>query len=298
MKKIIILSPSGAIAPALIHGAAARLRQWGFSVEIAPSAMGSYGRFAATPADRLADLQSAIMSDADYVICSRGGYGLAQIIDQIVIPAQPQHIPVFIGFSDITALHCLMGHASRRSIHGCMCKALAADPNSEDGRSAELLHQLLLGHYLSYNLPAHPLNRPGDVTGMLRGGNLSILYSLQATPFACPIEEGDILFIEDVGEHPYAIDRMMQNLRLSGVLARLGGLIVGQFSDYEEDPRMPYSVYEGIRQLAEPYDYPILFNFPAGHVDNNQPLLLNQRHCLRVSSQSAHLKVANNSVEQ
>lgn len=270
-KKIIITAPAGAIDPALIDAAAVQLRLWGMDVQIAPHAKGAFGRFSATEDDRLSDIQLALESDADFILCARGGYGVAQIIDRIRLPQGPS--PVVIGFSDITALHSLLGHAGKRSIHGSMCKDLAEYAVHQE--ADDRLHDLLLGRALHYSLPAHPLNRAGQTEAVLRGGNLSLIYSLQQTPFACPVAEGDILFIEDIGEHPYAIDRMMQNLRLSGILSRIGGLIVGQFSDMEEDPRMPYSVYEGIRRMAEPYDYPVLFDFPAGHVDRNLPLILN-----------------------
>lgn len=281
MKKIQIIAPSGAIDPSLVHAAAQRLQSWGFDVQIGAHALSQYGRFSAPPTARLADLNAALHSDADYILCARGGYGLAQIIDQVELPESKS--PIIIGFSDITALHCLMGHANRPSIHGAMCKAFASDTEA-DNRSTEALRKLLLDEPLRYQLPTHPLNRMGEAQGCLRGGNLSILYSLQGSPFACPISRGDILFIEDIGEHPYAIDRMMQNLRLSDILSRIGGLIVGQFSDYEEDPRMPYSVYEGIREMAEPYDYPVWFDFPSGHTDFNMPLLLNSPCQMQVCS--------------
>lgn len=270
-KKIIITAPAGAIDPVLIDDASKLLQQWGFAVQVTPHAKGAFGRFSATEDERLSDFQFALESDADFILCARGGYGVAQIIDRIRIPQGPS--PVVIGFSDITALHSLLGNAGKRSIHGSMCKDLAEYSTHRD--ADDCLHDLLLGRPLHYSLPVHPLNRIGQTEATLRGGNLSLIYSLQQTPFACPVAEGDILFIEDIGEHPYAIDRMMQNLRLSGILSRISGLIVGQFSDMEEDPRMPYTVYEGIRRLAEPYDYPILFNFPAGHVVRNLPLILN-----------------------
>lgn len=279
-KRIAIFSPSGAIDPALMDGAAARLRAEGFLVDVAPHARGAFGRFAASEEDRLADLNALLRDQQyDYILAARGGYGLMQIIDKVALPAGK--VPCVIGFSDITALHCLMGHSGHPSIHGVMCKHLSEEPSRE---SADALISLLKGNALSYSLPAHPLNKEGRVQGILRGGNLSLLYGLQATPFCCPIAPGDILFIEDVGEHPYAIDRMMHNLRLSGALARLGGLVVGQFSDYEEDPRMPYTVYEGIRKMVEPYSYPVLFDFPAGHVLRNLPLVLNAPCQLCVSA--------------
>lgn len=257
-------------------------------VAIAPHARGAYGRFAATDEERLTDLEAALHSDADYILCARGGYGVARIIDRITLPQVKT--PVFIGFSDITGLHCLMGQENRLSIHGSMCKALCAAPESEEGRSAEALIRLICkleagsssSPLLHYSLPSHPLNRPGEATGKLRGGNLSILCSLHGTPFACRVDEGDILFIEDVGEHPYAIDRMMQHLRLSGMLGKLGGLIIGQFSDTEEDPRMPGTIYEEIRRMVEPYSYPVIFDFPAGHTDNNMPLLMNATCTMQV----------------
>ena len=277
--KIKIVSPSGAIDPQYIDRATEVLRGWGYEVSEAAHARGKVGRFAASDEERVADIAEALTDPAvDMILCARGGYGLQRIID--LIP--PIHKPI-IGFSDITALHCLMGHAGRTSIHGAMCKALASDADA-DRQSAQALQRLILGEPLRYQLSAHPLNRQGKAAGNLRGGNLSILYSLQGSPYACPVSEGDILFIEDIGEHPYAIDRMMQNLRLSGMLSRIGGLIVGQFSDYEEDPRMPYSVYEGIRNMVEQYDYPVWFDFPSGHTDFNMPILLNSPCQMQVCS--------------
>lgn len=283
-KKVTIVSPSGAIDPSLIDGAAARLQAEGFDVHIAAHARTSFGRFAASADDRLNDLQEALNDPSnDFIVCGRGGYGLMQIVDRIQMP---EHAPIVVGFSDITALHCLAGHHAQMSIHGVMCKHLSETPATE---SSEALVKVLQGAPLRYSIAAHPLNRSGEAKGILRGGNLSLLYGLQATPYDCPISEGDILFIEDVGEHPYAIDRMMQNLRLSGMLARLGGLVVGQFSDYDEDPRMPYTVYEGIRQMVEPYHYPVLFNFPAGHVPLNLPLILNAPCEITITADGATL---------
>ena len=141
------------------------------------------------------------------------------------------------------------------------------------------MQRALAHETLHYELPAHPLNRAGKIKGTLVGGNLSVLYGLQGTNFAPSLcregRGGSVLFIEDVGERHYHIDRMMNNLRLSGVLANLSGLIVGQFSDCEDDPSMGCTVYETIRHAVEPYHYPVVFNFPAGHVEENMPLYLN-----------------------
>jgi len=258
----------------------------GYEVVEGKHARGEHGRFSGTEDERVADLNEALADmSTDFVLCTRGGYGLAQIVDRIEVPASKT--PTVIGFSDITALHNLMGHHGKASIHGVMCKHISEYDSHRESVDA-LLHMMAF-QPTEYRLPAHPLNREGETTGTLRGGNLCVLYGLQDTPYNCPIAPGDILFIEDVGEHPYAIDRMMQNLRLSGVLAKLGGLVVGQFSDYEEDPRMPYTVYEGIRRMVEPYDYPCLFDFPAGHVERNLPLIINATCHLRVNKEGATL---------
>jgi muramoyltetrapeptide carboxypeptidase len=160
-----------------------------------------------------------------------------------------------------------------------MCKHLAELP--EDSEPIRLWHQALQGEPLRYTLPQHPLNRAGQVTGRLIGGNLSVLYGLQGTPYSlmslldADPETPAILFLEDIAERHYHIDRMMQNLCMSGVLARISGLVVGQFSNCDDDPSMGCTVYETIRRATEGYGYPVLFDFPAGHVERNLPLRLN-----------------------
>ena len=165
------------------------------------------------------------------------------------------------------------------SLHALMCKHLAELP--EDSEPVRLWHQALQGQPLTYTLPAHPLNRTGQVAGRLIGGNLSVLYGLQGTPYSLTrLLDADpdtpaILFLEDIAERHYHIDRMMQNLRMSGVLSRISGLVVGQFSDCEDDPSMHCTVSETILRATDEYDYPVLFDFPAGHVERNLPLWLN-----------------------
>jgi muramoyltetrapeptide carboxypeptidase len=169
-----------------------------------------------------------------------------------------------------------------------MCKHLAELPL--DSEPVQLWHQALQGEPLCYTLPAHPLNRAGQITGRLIGGNLSVLYGLQGTPYSlarlldAEPDTPAILFIEDIAERHYHIDRMMQNLRMSGVLSRIAGLVVGQFSDCDDDPSMNCSVAETILRATDGYDYPVLFDFPAGHVERNLPLWLNAPCCLSVGN--------------
>ncbi len=282
--KIKIVSPSGAIDPQYIDRATEVLRRWGYEVSEAAHARGKVGRFAASDEERVADIAEALTDPAvDMILCARGGYGLQRIIDRI----PPIHKPI-IGFSDITALHMLAAQTGQATIHAMMCKGISEtkglSPSSCVLHPSSFLQRALAQEPLHYELPAHPLNRAGKTKGTLIGGNLSVLYGLQGTAYGLDErlrmkdERGGsplILFIEDVGERHYHIDRMMNNLRLSGVLANLSGLIVGQFNDCEDDPSMGCTVYETIRHAVEPYHYPVVFNFPAGHVEENMPLYLN-----------------------
>lgn len=295
MKQVHIISPSGCIDPILIDGAAERLTQWGYTVTIAPHAYDQYGRFAGTATNRLTDINNALADTRnDIILCSRGGYGLQQIADKIQVLEFPNdtHRPLLVGFSDITILHNILALKQIPSLHASMCKYIATLP--DDDPALHMLRHALCGEKMHYALPAHPLQRIGTVTGKLIGGNLSVLYGLQGTPYALSriIDQQTIpviLFIEDIAERHYHIDRMMHNLKMSGVLQRLGGLVVGQMTDCNDDTSMGCSVLQTIQQAVAEYDYPVLFNFPAGHVPQNKPLLLNTTWTLNITTQQATL---------
>ena len=288
MKHIRIISPSGVIDPSYIDGATSRLRSWGHEVSEGVHARNQWGRFAGTDEDRLADIIDAVNDPSvDMILCSRGGYGLQRIIDRV-----PEiHKPI-IGFSDITALHQLSAIKHQYSLHGIMCKHIASLP--EDSEPLIALRQLLDDQSVEYTIPANPLNRFGEACAPIVGGNLSVLYGLQGTPFGLGklSYQFPILLIEDISERHYHIDRMIRNLRMSGVLAHLSGLIVGQFTDCEEDPLMPCSVYETINEAVLDYDYPVIFNAPFGHVEDNRPLWLNTSARIEVNPSSALIVVS------
>jgi muramoyltetrapeptide carboxypeptidase len=286
VKQIRIISPSGVIDPSYIDGASARLRAWGFAVSEGKHARSSWGRFAGTDEERLSDLIEAINDPTvDIILCARGGYGLQRIIDRVPAITKP-----IIGFSDITALHQLSAFSDQSSVHGIMCKHIATLP--EDSEPLVALRQLLAGEAVEYRWATHPLNNPGHACAPIVGGNLSVLYGLQGTPFGLGKQsyQFPILLIEDIGERHYHIDRMMRNLRMSGVLAHLSGLVVGQFSDCEDDPLMQQSVYETIKEVVADYDYPVLFNAPIGHVAHNVPLWLNRHATIDSNSESILLQ--------
>ena len=295
------MSPSGVIDPAYIDGARARLESWGFMVSEGRHARDTWGRFAGTDEDRLADIIEALNDPSvDIILCSRGGYGLQRIIDRIPPVTKP-----IIGFSDITELHQLsivnsqfsIVNSQLSTVHGIMCKHIATLP--EDSEPIVALRKILNGEPLRYAWSSHPLNRFGHAEGPLIGGNLSVLYGLQGTPYGLNTiinyqlsiinYQKPLLLIEDIAERHYHIDRMMRNLRMSGVLANIGGLVVGQFSDCEDDPLMNQTVYQTIKEVVADYDYPVLFDAPVGHVERNLPLWLNRHTAIDCSPNGALL---------
>lgn len=316
MKHIRIISPASAIHSQWIDQAKVRLEQWGFSVSIAKHAYGDCGRFSATDDERLEDINDAFADeDIDIILCSRGGYGLQRILDKIVLPSRPKdQWPLLVGYSDITALHALYTLQGVPSLHANMCKDISLLPDDDIALIAEkeflresifpdLLsltsHVLPLtyhssphqstqdSHRTTKTLTNSPFNRHGEAIGPIIGGNLSVLYGLQGTPYSLKrmidrCEQSPILFIEDIAENHYHIDRMLHNLRMSGIFGYICGLVVGQFTDCDDDPTMGCSLIESIRQVLDDYTFPILFDYPSGHIDSNYPLLLSARYQLSV----------------
>ena len=316
MKHIRIISPASAIDSQWINRAKIRLEQWGFHVSVSDHAYGNLGRFSATDEERIADINAAFADPTiDIILCSRGGYGLQRIIDRIVLPQRPkEQWPLLVGFSDITALHSLLSLNGVVSLHANMCKDISLLPDDDIALQAErnFLQSLSIPGTLSFTAhhlptcyhpsPHHdtavsgvttllhtnsPFNRSGKVMGKLIGGNLSVLYGLQGTPYSLnhiieQCAEPPILFIEDICENHYHIDRMLNNLRLCGVFDAIGGLVVGQFTDCSDDPSMGCTLQESIRQVVEDYSFPVLFDYPSGHIDSNYPLLLSAQYQLIV----------------
>jgi muramoyltetrapeptide carboxypeptidase len=285
--QIRIISPSGSILPEYIDGAKKLLSDWGLNVTEGEFARAEYGRFAGTKEQRIADLQSALNDpDVKAILCSRGGYGLAQIIDRIDFKAFTKSPKWLVGFSDITILHNVIGNMGIASIHAIMAKQMTELP--AESESVSRLKDILFGKFPVYKISGHPLNRKGKTKGKLMGGNLSVLMGLRGSRFDLDYKNA-ILFIEDISEQPYHIDRMIQNLRYSGVLSQLSGLIAGQFTDCEEDPLMMQNVVDIISDAASEYDFPVCFHFPAGHCDNNFPLLMGTSVTLEVNETEANL---------
>lgn len=274
--RVVILSPSSKIDCHFLQGAAGRLRSWGLEPVMATHAEGACGTYAGTVDERLADLQGA-MDDPDVraILCSRGGYGAVHLLERLDFTRLARSPKWLIGFSDITALHAAFQRAGFASLHAPMARHLTVEPADDEATRA--LHDLLMGTTPGGKAPSiactpHRLNRQGTAEGTLRGGNLSVFYGLRGTPWDFPAE-GTLLFLEDVGERPHAVERMLYNLRLGGVLQRLAGIIVGQFTEYEENLSLGKPLYDALADVLDGCTCPVCFDFPVGHVTRNLPLI-------------------------
>ncbi len=284
--KIAIVSPSSIIKPQNVYNALPVLRDRGWEPVVSPHAFDRHGSFAGTADNRYSDLAEALTDpEVDAILCSRGGYGAVHLLERLARLPLEDTPKWLIGFSDISALHALLTSRGIASIHAPMAKALA-DHGGDNADNRALL-DFLAGEGLEYSLDPSPMNRPGDATGLLVGGNLSVISDLVGTPFDV-IKPRRILFIEDVNEPIYKIERMLYQLRLSGVLADLAGLIVGKFSGCAPDADFA-SVNNIVADLTRDYSYPVAYDIPVGHVTHNIPLVCGAACSLSVGESSVEI---------
>lgn len=247
------------------------LESWGLKVILGTNLFEEDHQFAGTVAQRCMDLQAMIDNpNIKGIICARGGYGTVQLIDQIDFSSLHKQAKWIAGYSDVTVLHAHLHQLGIASLHSSMPINFAQNTSE----SLESLGDALFGRDLHYSIPSHPFNREGIARGPLIGGNLSILYSLMGSPSDMNTD-GKILFLEDLDEYLYHVDRMMMNLKRSNKLKNLAGLIVGGMSDMN-DNTIPFgkTAKEIIRAAVSEYNYPVCFDFPAGHIDDNRCLPL------------------------
>lgn len=263
------------------------LESWGLEVVLGETVSASYHQFAGDDDTRARDLQRFIDDDSiKAVIAARGGYGTVRIIDKVDFSRFASHPKWIVGFSDITVLHThLLNNYNAQTIHGQM----PINIPDASAHSLQTLRKALFGEDLRYTINTHPLNREGCASGVLAGGNLSLLVAVSGSP--SDIEyAGKILFIEDVGEYLYAIDRMLRCLKRAGKLANLAGLVAGGFTDVKDND-IPFgqTAQEIIKEVVKEYDYPVCFDFPAGHIPDNCSLLFGKPVNLSVSTSGANL---------
>ncbi|MCG8574675.1 MAG: LD-carboxypeptidase [Flavobacteriales bacterium] len=281
MKKIRIVSPAKQIEAQHLSFTVDFLTSKGFEVELGKHAAGQYHYFSGTDEERLFDFQQALDDESvDAILCSRGGYGSVRILDQLDFSAFLQKPKLIFGYSDITVFHHhVQAKYNLSSVHSTA--PLNFSSNSKE--ALESLLNVLNGQPNQYEFQAHNLNRSGQTKAKVMGGNLAILYSLIGTDSDFDYD-GKILFIEEIGEAVYAVDRMMWSLKKSGKLENLAALIVGGMTSMK-DSQIPFgkTVEEVIAESVEEYSYPLCFNFPAGHIDDNRAIIFGKEAELRVS---------------
>lgn len=284
--KIAIVCPAKKLKSS-IEPAIAQLEQWGLEVLKGESVSTAYHQFAGEDALRAADMQT-FLDDPEIkaIICGRGGYGTIRIIDMLDFTQFNQNPKWLIGFSDITILLShLLASENTQSIHGQM-PGTFEDATEE---SLETLRKALFGEEHSFNVISSFPNRSGNAEGILIGGNLSLLVAIEGSSSEMDYTD-KILFLEDVGEYEYAIDRMMRTLKRSGKLSKLKGLIVGAFNEIKtEDIPFGETAEEVIWEVVKEYDYPVGFNFPVGHIEDNRALVLGKKMSLSINRQ--HVKL-------
>jgi muramoyltetrapeptide carboxypeptidase len=283
-----IVAPSSYLLKAELEPGIELIRSWGLKVKTGKHVYRRINSFAGTDDQRAADFQ-AMLDDPGIkaIICARGGYGAVRIIRQLNFDRFLHNPKLIAGCSDITVLHGRLQNLGVESLHSEMPRFVP--PAEPDLASMDSLRAALFGETRQYSIQPNADNRKGKARGILTGGNLSVLYSVAGSDLE-PEMAGRILFIEDIGEYLYHIDRMMMNLSVRGRLKDLKGLVVGTMNNMMVSGS-GYSkpAYSVIREAAAPYDFPVMFGFPAGHAHPNMSLILGREVEIAVGSKKCTL---------
>ena len=277
--KIGIVAPARKISNEEIQFAVDTFKKWGLDVVLGKNIFGSDNHYSGSDEQRTVDLQTMLDDDSiRAIISARGGYGTLRIIDKLDFKKIQKSPKWIIGYSDITVLHShIHQNFGIETLHATMPINF-----QRDEESVETLRKVLFGEKLVYEIPKHTLNRNGEASGELVGGNLSLLYALQGSKSDINTD-GKILFIEDLDEYLYHIDRMMISLKRSGKLNRLTGLVIGGMTDMK-DNQIPFgkTAEEIILDAVKEFKYPVCFGFPAGHLPKNLALPFGRRAKLNI----------------
>lgn len=284
--KVALIATARKIAPEDLYFALETITFWGLEPILGKNIYAIENQFAGSDSQRAEDLQWAMNNpEIKAILMARGGYGTTRIIDAIDFSGFAKSPKWVTGYSDITVLHSHIHlHLSIPTLHSTMPVNFSKNPEA-----VETLRKCLFGEMVSYEFIPHNLNRTGETKGILTGGNLSLLYSLAGT--ASDIDTKDkILFLEDLDEYLYHLDRMMLNLKRTGKLAHLKGLIVGGLTDMK-DNIIPFgkTAEEIILDTVKEYNYPVCFGFPAGHTERNLAVYFGKEACLKIDAKTCSL---------
>jgi len=273
---VAIVAPSGILKERTgeVEQAVALLNSWGLQVVVGKHVFNQANHFAGTDDERCEDFQKALDDPTVSAIwCARGGYGTVRILDKLNFTKFRKYPKWLIGYSDITALHNQLNIEGLESIHAMMCTSLS-DDISEIEETVSTFKDAIFGGSLSYTLKGSDYNRLGQVTAPLVGGNLTMLHTMLGSKTSIDLS-GKILFIEEIGEYAYHIDRMLQSLKRAGYFDHCKGVIVGDITKVRKNTT-PWgtSVEQLILDALSEYDFPIAFNMPAGHEKDNRAMIL------------------------
>jgi len=289
---VAIVAPSGILKnnEDEVQQAIKLLKSWGLHAVVGKHVFNQADHFAGTDNERCEDLQNAMDNPQISAIwCAKGGYGTVRILDKLDFSEFRQHPKWIIGYSDITALHNLVHKEGFQSLHALMCISLTK--NLKDIKeSLDTFKSAIFGHPENYTLEGSSFNKVGETSGELIGGNLTVLHTMLGSKTSLDTS-GKILFIEEIGEYKYHIDRMLQSMKRAGYFDNLNGLIVGNMSKMRKNTTLwGTSAEELIIDALEEYDFPIAFNMPAGHEKDNRALVLGRKVNLVVGKSEATLK--------
>ena len=286
-----IVCPAGYMNLEKVQTCINTLQDWGYKVKTGKTLNSdSQNYFSGTDEERLNDFQQMLdAAEVKAILCARGGYGIGRIIDQINFKRFKQNPKWIIGFSDVTILHShIYSNYKIATLHGPMASAF-----NDDGYKNEFVLSLknaMEGKKIKYECAVHELNKRGEAIGELVGGNLTLLAHLTGSSSDIKTK-GKILFLEDIGEYLYNIDRMLYQLKRSGKLNKLAGLIIGGFADIKDTER-PFgkTVYKTIDEAVKEYDYPVCFGFPVSHEKENYALKVGAGYKLKVGKNKVVLE--------
>jgi muramoyltetrapeptide carboxypeptidase len=286
---VAIVAPARKVTEAEIMPAIGRMNEWGWNVSLSTHLFGECNQYSGTDEERASDLQQ-MLDDPDIkaIFAARGGYGTVRIIDRLDFKGFCRNPKWIVGFSDVTVLDShIHNQFGIETLHAAMPFTFPAE--GEESETLVTLRKALSGQKLEYQIASDTKNIQGNAGGVLVGGNLSILYTLNGTPSDLDTR-GKILFIEDLDEYLYHIDRMMQTLKRSGKLDNLAGLVVGGMTKMN-DNSVPFGMTaeEIIHETIKEYEYPVCFGFPAGHVEDNCALIMGREVRLAVQEKGCIL---------
>ncbi len=279
--KLAVISPAGCVENSQLEHTISLIKKEGYEVILGKNTLGKCNSgysYSGTEDERLEDLQWALDDNSISAIwTSRGGYGCQHLLQKINLDEFKKNPKWLIGYSDVTVLQSFLFNNNFASIHGQSVKTAGFGVSE---KSYEQIFDILEGKTLNYKIDSNPNNRVGETSGILVGGNLALINALLGTPYSFDFKD-KILFIEEIGEQFYALDRMLMSLELAGVFKKIKGLIIGGMTnmgsetdnkEYEES--FDSFAFQLIAERVSKYDFPTVFGFPNGHIFDNRPLII------------------------